>query len=141
MPTIKSPLLFVGFLALLTGCSHDPGAPCPLPGPIQKTDCYYLLTITKNDGNDLRGQVAKAVVEQNIAQLDWKTKGYKIEDYQFFEFPIRLAPSVPTSKFQKDKDYWLVGKQGTDYLTEYSPPAKTREKFPTDKYPNIQWPQ
>lgn len=126
MITIRSPLFLLGCLALFGGCASK-HAVCPFPGATQTRTCYYQLTITKKDSNGVRGQVARAAVEGNIAQLPWYVKSYNIEDYQFFEYPIPLDKET-ADKVEIGKDYWFVSevsKPPTDRLKLTTPSAKT----------------
>jgi hypothetical protein len=132
MNTIRSLLLPFSCLALLGGCAYT-DTPCILPGPIQLSTCHYFLTITKKvskeDGSyEVRGQVAKAAVENNRNQLGWFEGGEL--DYHFFNFPLCLDRSV-AAKVEVNQDYWFKIVEGTDCLTEYTPPDKTLEKYKT----------
>ena len=95
-------LAVLGVSVLLAGC-HNVFPPCGMPGGVNKKEtkesCFYLLTITQKDP-ELRGQVAKSVVQANIDRLPWHDN-YTIDDYQFIEYPIPLSD-------QNDKEKLVV---------------------------------
>jgi hypothetical protein len=134
MITIRSFLLLFSCLVLLSACAAYTDVPCPLPGPTQMSTCYYFLTITdkvpKEDGSyEVRGQVAKAAVEYNLAHLGW-LESAKIENYRFFSVALKLERLV-VDKVKVGEDRWFQSVKGTDRLTDYTPSGETLEIYKT----------
>jgi hypothetical protein len=135
MLKIRTPLFLLSCLTLLGGCSAARGV-CPFPGATQVDECYYLLTITKKDSNGVRGQVSRAAVEENIAQLNFYVKGDDSTKYVYREYPIPMAPS-DADKVNVGEDRWFVSVKGTDHLKPYTPPRETTDRYSKEKYPQI----
>jgi hypothetical protein len=109
-------LVVVGVSVMLSACANM-FPPCGMPGGVNKESketCYYLLTVTQKD-HEVRGHVAKSVVQANIDRLPWHDN-YTIKDYQFIEYPIPLSKPDDKEKLELYKDYWFVGTPGSPLL-------------------------
>lgn len=127
----------VGVSVLLGGCErtlHETFPPCPFPGAVMRTTCYFHLDVQRIDEQShVIGTIHKGVVQANRTRgVRQMLPDYAMADYPFYEYAFHVhEQDLATLKqllqdsTKREKDAVFVSEPGTAFLKITSPPSST----------------